>query len=90
MEKQNELPKTPHWTFQQWCRHVGGVKRAAELLGVTERAVDFWYGVKTNPSVPMMQRLIALSKGKLSYESIILSTQPAEKRGALLNVDDED
>jgi hypothetical protein len=82
-------PTPTHWTFQQWCRHVGGVKRAAELLGITERAVMMWYQVKTNPSVPMMQRLIALSHRKLSYESIINSTQPKEKRGALYDVESE-
>lgn len=69
-------------TFQEWCHFEGGVDRVADILGIPVRTVKSWYYVEGNPAVPMMQRLISLSKNRLSYESIIDSTQPISKRGA--------
>jgi hypothetical protein len=68
-------------TFQEWCRDAGGPHKVAMLLGTTYATVQNWYYGKNNPSVPAMQRLIHLSKHRLTYESIIDSTQPAHKRG---------
>ncbi len=66
--------------FQRWVADSGGMTAVAKKLRVSVHSVKFWHARKGSPRVGTIIRLVQLSKGKLSYESIIKSTQPKGKK----------
>lgn len=63
-------------SFQTWVDRNGGIDATARLLDVSEQVVKRWYRIQGTPKIATMRRMIALSKGALSYASIIASTDP--------------
>lgn len=70
--------------FQKWVADSGGVNAAAEKLGVSPHSVKYWHARKGSPRIGTIIKLVALSRGKLSYASIIDSTQPKRRRPSRL------
>ncbi len=64
------------WTFQEWAKSVGGLENVRKLIGVKIRVVQRWNACASAPSIENMRRLITVSEGRLSYQSIIESTHP--------------
>ena len=76
---QKETPKTIKNDLANFVRHHGGPDAIAKKLGVTGGAVRYWLNKEVSPTTKHMIKLIKLSKGKLTFESIIRSTK--EMRG---------
>ncbi len=68
--------------FQEWVVDFGGSKKVAEKLKVSVDSIKHWKARKGSPKVGTIVELVKLSKGALTYESIIESTYPQfSKRG---------
>lgn len=71
-------------SFQEWQRTMPGktVKERdqalADILGITPRTIQLWRARTTNPRMAIAERLVELSKGQLSIESIYQSTSPSK------------
>lgn len=66
--------------FFAWVKARGGTAAIAERLGVTERAVRYWVSGQAMPRSDTMRKLIELSEGQLTYQSILESTDPKHMR----------
>lgn len=73
-------------SFQEWQRTLTGRtvlerdQTVADMLGVTIRCVQNWRYKSTNPRIAIAERLVELSNGQLSVESIIQSTSQKAMR----------
>lgn len=65
--------------LQTWVKNYGGTSKLAKRLGITPWTVRHWLRREGYPKVETMGVLIDLSKGKLTYETIIESTKPRSK-----------
>jgi hypothetical protein len=70
-------------SFQEWCDEQGGPLELSRKIGKTAAQVRKWYRRDANPTLRTMQFLIKLSENRLTYESLIDSTQPIAERGDL-------
>ncbi len=68
-------------SFQEWAGTMPGktiserLNNIAELLGVSIRTVEHWNYKSHNPRFAIANKLVRLSNGQLSIESIYESTQ---------------
>lgn len=69
--------------FQAWIEDYGGVDKLAKRLKVTPQAVYTWVKRQGYPKVETMRALVKISKGKLTYVSIIESTKPPHDSNTL-------
>lgn len=65
--------------LSEWISANGGRDAVARQLGVTEEAIHYWLRKRITPRVETMQRIVELSKGKVSFEEIIEETKPQAK-----------
>lgn len=68
-------------SLTQWIREMG-VTRAAENLGVTPRAVSYWMQGHTLPTTKLMQRIVKLTKGRVSFELTLAEKISSKKKGS--------
>lgn len=61
-------------TFKQWVKDYGGPDAVAKKLRVTPHAVRYWMNRTYQPRIPKILKLVALSKNKLTVESVIRDT----------------
>jgi hypothetical protein len=66
--------------FEKWVKSQGGTTHVAAKLGVTSMAVQQWLLAKASPRALTIQKLILMSKGKLSFDDIIHATKKGVKR----------
>jgi len=59
-------------TLQAWIKETGP-KNVAHLLKVDSSTVHFWKAGKTLPRPAIMVRIHQLTKGKVSYQTMIES-----------------
>ena len=79
------MAKERPWTFQEWVESIGGVPIAAKLIGTKTRAIEAWKYSERCPSINNMIRIIEISKGRLTFQSIIESTHPRYKIASALS-----
>lgn len=61
--------------FQDWVDTTKGKRWLADKIGVSIHTVYFWYERRGSPKASTMAALVKLSKGVLSFESIMASTR---------------
>jgi hypothetical protein len=66
--------------FQKWVTDSGGPAVVAKKLRVSIHSIKFWHARKGSPRVGTIIKLVQLSKGKLTYASVIDSTQPKGRK----------
>lgn len=59
--------------FISWIREMGGDLVLSEKLGVCRRCVTHWRLGKGTPKAIMMQKIVALSGGRIGYDDMIVS-----------------
>ena len=57
--------------FATWIHANGGVKGVSRKLNLDVPRVQTWVDKKACPRPLIMQKLVRMSKGKLSYDDII-------------------
>ncbi len=57
--------------FEKWAADMGGPRKLSEMLGVTHWAVKFWLKKKGYPQVETIEKIIKLSKGRLTFADIV-------------------
>jgi DNA-binding phage protein len=67
-------------SFQSWVDRSGGTERVARKLGTTNAAVKRWVNKQGWPKVETILDLIEISKGELTFETIIQSTKPSKAK----------
>lgn len=67
--------------FRDWITSQGGVVAVAHSLKIGRHTVYAWLDGRASPKALMMQKIVRLSKGAVSYDDIINETkkQPAVK-----------
>lgn len=65
-------------SFQNWVSYYG-TERLANKLGITVAAVNYWKYRRGWPKVAFIIEILKLSKGKLTFESIVNSTSPRSR-----------
>lgn len=63
-----------HHAFQDWVKKIGGQEKLADKLGCSTHTVKHWVLRRGHPSVKALISIVKLSKGRLTFEDIILST----------------
>lgn len=66
-------------TLERWVRILGGPKEAAFILKVTPHTVRSWLRSESCPRPRVMQEIWRLSRGKVSFETIIGETSRKSK-----------
>lgn len=66
--------------FLKWIELQGGPNGVAKLLGITNACVRAWMRGQTSPKVVVLQRLVKLSKGALTYDDVINATKYKRKK----------
>jgi transcriptional regulator with XRE-family HTH domain len=61
--------------FHRWIESQGGPKEVARLLGTESPTVYAWLRGAASPKVLTIQKLIKLSKGKLTFYDIVNATK---------------
>lgn len=61
-------------TLNQWVKQYGGAEKLAVKLEITPHAVRNWMRGDDVPRPKHLVQLVKLSKGKLSFESILTAT----------------
>lgn len=61
--------------FFQWIEDQGGVNVLAEKLGVAHSTVSSWVNKKTTPKAIVMQKIVKMAKGVVTYDDIINETK---------------
>lgn len=60
--------------FRKWIKEVGPEK-VASLLGVNVRTVYFWLEKKATPTITTMQRIVLITRGRVTFDRIISETK---------------
>ncbi len=66
--------------FQDWVAAFGSPERLAIELGVTSWSVRNWITGRCYPKTRNMLKIVKLSKGALTVESILRDTMPANSK----------
>lgn len=72
------ITKTPQTPLVAFISKNGGTIGISKRLGVTRNAVYAWITRKVLPQAITMQRIVKLSKGRVSYDSMIDSYRTAQ------------
>ncbi|MET4696988.1 hypothetical protein V5J34_004954 [Endozoicomonas sp. NE35] len=56
--------------LNDWIDELGGVRRAASVLGVKWRTVDSWYYMQRSPSRFAAINIVIKSRGKVDFNGI--------------------
>lgn len=62
-------------TLQTWVASNGGVNATARLLKISPSRISMWLAKKASPKLILMQKMVRMSQGHLTYEAIITSTK---------------
>ncbi len=62
-------------TIREWVEEMGGADKAAAALGVCKHSIWKWHRREARPHIETVQKMIRLSKGRLTIESIIKCTR---------------
>lgn len=65
--------------FRKWIADTGGARHVAVLLGTTERSIYHWKAAINSPNAMTLQKIVTLSKGKVSYQDILDCTLHGKK-----------
>lgn len=65
----------------EWVAAQGGVLRVSKLLGVARTTIYAWMYREAQPTTPHMLKLIKISKGELTFESLVRDTKPLDTAG---------
>lgn len=57
--------------FEEWVFKQGGIRDLARKLQITPMTIVHWFNKDCFPSALTLQKLVKMSKGKLTYDSII-------------------
>lgn len=57
-------------SFRAWLKKTGR-KEVSRLLGVTPMTVTYWRQGKVCPRPEQMKKIVTLTKGAVSYDSIL-------------------
>jgi transcriptional regulator with XRE-family HTH domain len=60
--------------FRSWIYSEGGTLEVSEKLGVSRATVQHWLRRRATPRLEVAQKIIRLSKGKLTVTDIINAT----------------
>jgi hypothetical protein len=67
----------------RWVTSIGGIERAGKLLKVSKHTVRYWLKRRGPPKTVTALKIVELSNGELTFQSILESTMPrSTKRGA--------
>jgi DNA-binding XRE family transcriptional regulator len=66
-------------TFVDWVNKEGRTA-LAEKLGITRQAVNAWCSGASAPKLSLAPKLIRLSKGKVTLDSIVTTTQRRKRQ----------
>lgn len=66
--------------FQEWVADFGTPERLATELGVTAWSVRNWISGRCYPKMQTMLRIVKLSKGALTIETILRDTTVNSKK----------
>lgn len=66
-------------TFKTWVAESGGTVKVAKLLNVTPRSVRFWLSRRGAPKYRSAEKIVKLSKGRLTLISVIEQTRAPVK-----------
>jgi len=66
--------------FREWIDTQGGPPAVAKLLGVDVYRVRTWVRSEATPKALLMQKIVKIAKGAVSYDDIITGTTRNRKR----------
>lgn len=66
--------------LKDWIYENGGFAETARLLGISDQTPRKWFYHEYVPNLVTMNRIVTLSKGKLTYQSIIDSIKIEAKK----------
>lgn len=66
--------------FIKWIETQGGPRVVARKLGYESPAVHAWIKGVSSPKALAMQKIVRMSKGKVSYDDIINATKKRARR----------
>lgn len=61
-------------TLKKWIELQGGAKKIAPKLGIGRAAIGYWLRAANTPTASVMFKIVRLSKGKVSYKTIVEET----------------
>ncbi len=67
-------------TLTDWVKLQGGYRKTGKLMGVAESCVNAWLRGRSLPRPDLMQRIVKLSKGKVTYDEMINATRGKRMR----------
>jgi hypothetical protein len=71
LEMKNLKPRSK---FERWIYEFGGPKLLSLEIGVAHSAVNHWCNRKATPTLATGEKILKLSKGKLSLTDILEGT----------------
>lgn len=63
-----------------WIASNGGMTATAKLLDLTPGTVSKWLGEHRTPTIKTMLKIVKLSHGKVTLDTIIFETTPPSPR----------
>lgn len=61
--------------FSKWVETKGGAEGLATLLGIKAPRIRAWLRGQTTPQALLLQRIVKLSRGALTYDDVINETK---------------
>lgn len=74
MDGRNRAPNTARNKFERWILENGGPSETGKLLGVHQVTVSNWLAKRSIPNTLVAQKILTLSKNKLTLIDIIKGT----------------
>lgn len=67
--------------FMRWVETNGGRAATARKLGIAPMRVQHWVAGENGPQALLMQRIVKMTRGRVSYDDIINATHKRAKAG---------